>query len=123
MEVFGNNVIDEEVFAELARASLQKVNEVYVQEKKGAIAELATLITEKFAPQIIIKKNDIDTQEETVGKVSYEIKLTLIYGINIPEALKKVREIIASEVENITGYEVERIDLFVEKIVRQEQPV
>lgn len=121
MEVIGKTVISDEVFAELARASLQKVNEVFFQEKKGTLAELTTLIAEKFVPQIIIKKTETDTPENTKGTVSYEIKLSLIYGINIPEALKKVRETITNEVESITGYQVDRIDIFVEKLVRQEQ--
>lgn len=121
MEVIGKTVINDEVFAELARASLQKVNEVFFQEKKGTLAELTTLIAEKFVPQIIIKKTETDTPENTKGTVSYEIKLSLIYGINIPEALKKVRETITNEVESITGYQVDRIDIFVEKLVRQEQ--
>ncbi len=121
MEAISKTVINDEVFAELARASLQKVNEVFYQEKKGTLAELTTLIADKLVPQIIIKKTEADKPDDCRGKVSFEIKLSLIYGINIPDALKKVRETISVEVENITGYQVERIDIFVEKLVRQEQ--
>lgn len=122
MELASKTVISEEVFAELARASLNKVNEVFYQEKKGALAELTTLIAEKFIPQIVVKKTENDTSPETPGKVAYEIKLSLVYGIFIPDAVKKVRETIAAEVESITGYQVERIDVIVEKLIRQEQP-
>ena len=121
MEVVGKTVISDDVFVELARTSLHNVNEVYRQERRGALAELTQLLAEKFIPQIVVKRTEADAAEVDLGKVSYEMKLTLNYGINIPEAVKKVRETVATEVESLTGYHVERIDVVVDKLVRSEK--
>ena len=105
------------VFLEIARSAMQAVNEVARQEKRGALAELTQLFSERIAPQIVVKRLDAET---AMPAVAFEIKLTLIYGVRIPEVVEKVRAAVKAEVENLTGYAVQRIDVLVEKLVRPE---
>ena len=107
--------VTDDVFLEIARSAMQAVNEVARQEKKGALAELTQLFSERIAPQIVVKR-----AEAEVAAVTFEIKLTLIYGVRIPEVVGKVRSAVKTEVESLTGYTVQRIDVLVEKLIRPE---
>ena len=107
--------VTDDVFLEIARSAMQAVNEVARQEKKGALAELTQLFSERIAPQIVVKR-----AEAEVAAVTFEIKLTLIYGVRIPEVVEKVRSAVKTEVESLTGYTVQRIDILVEKLIRPE---
>ena len=120
MEEIERTVLTDEVFVELARSAMLKVNEVARLEKKGALAELTQLFSERMAPQIIVKR--VET-EDAVPAVTFEIKLTLIYGVRIPEVVDKVRGAVKTEVESLTGVRVERIDILIEKLVRAEPVV
>ena len=53
--------------------------------------------------------------------VSLELKLTLVYGVRIPDVVAQVREKVTEEIESVTGYKVERIDISVEKLVKPEK--
>jgi uncharacterized alkaline shock family protein YloU len=107
--------VTDDVFLEIARSAMQAVNEVARQEKKGTLAELTQLFSERIAPQIVVKR-----AEAEIAAVTFEIKLTLIYGVRIPEVVEKVRSAVKTEVENLTGYTVQRIDVLVEKLIRPE---
>lgn len=109
--------VTDDVFLEIARSAMQAVNEVARQEKKGALAELTQLFSERIAPQIVVKR-----AEAEIAAVTFEIKLTLIYGVRIPEVVEKVRNAVKTEVESLTGYTVQRIDILVEKLIRPEPP-
>ena len=109
--------VTDDVFLEIARSAMQAVNEVARQEKRGALAELTQLFSERIAPQIVVRRLDAET---ATPAVAFEIKLTLIYGVRIPEVVEKVRAAVKAEVENLTGYTVQRIDVLVEKLVRPE---
>ena len=109
--------ITDEVFAEIARSAMQKVNEVARQEKKGALAELTQLFSERIAPQIVVKRVETDTP---MPAIVFEIKLALIYGARIPDVVAKVRDAIKTEVETLTGCRIDHIDILVEKLLRSE---
>ena len=117
MEEIERTVLTDEVFVEIARAAMLKINEVARLEKKGALAELTQLFSERLAPQIIVKR--VET-EDAAPAINFEIKLTLIYGVRIPEVVDKVRGAVKTEVESLTGVRVERIDILIEKLVRAE---
>ena len=119
MEEIDRTQITDEVFLEIARSAMQNVNEVARQERKGALAELTQLFSERIAPQIVVKRLEA---EDLTLTVAFEIKLTLIYGVRIPEVVEKVRSAVKSEVENLTSCRVDRIDILVEKLVRAELP-
>ena len=52
--------VTDDVFLEIARSAMQAVNEVARQEKKGALAELTQLFSERIAPQIVVKRADAE---------------------------------------------------------------
>ena len=121
-EVTGKTIISDEVFAETARTAMQQVNEVFLDHsKKGPLLGLAQIVTDKVAPQVIVRKNEAETAEGAAGKIAFELKLTLLYGANIPDVSRKVRETVIREVESLTGYKVEKIDITVEKLVKPEK--
>lgn len=120
MSLAGKTVISEDVFIDLAKSALTKETDISVQEKKGPFTELFQMFTERFAPQVTVKKNDILNQEEANNTVSFELKLILIYGVNIPDAVTKIREAISQEIAAYTGYTVDKIDVVVEKLVKPE---
>lgn len=117
----GKTVISEDVFIDLAKNALTKETELSVQEKKSTFTELFQMFTERFAPQVSVKKNDGQILEEVSNTVSFELKLILVYGVNIPEAVTKIREAISQEVQAYTGYTVEKIDVVVEKLVKPDK--
>jgi uncharacterized alkaline shock family protein YloU len=110
-------LLTDEVFVEIARSAMLSVNEVARQGKKGPLAELTQLFSERIAPQIVVKRLEA---EDTTPSVTFDIKLTLIYGVRIPEVVEKVRNSVKTEVENLTGVKVDRIDILIEKLVRPE---
>jgi len=119
--VAGKLIVSEEVFVDIARESLKKVEDVTRQNKKGAFSGLERLLTGKMTSKVIVKKADADGEEAAPGTVSFDLRLILVYGVNIPEVAEKVRETVAKDVSSITGYQVERVDITVEKVVRPEE--
>jgi uncharacterized alkaline shock family protein YloU len=117
MELSGKTVIQDEVFTEITRNAMQKVNEVFQKDRKGTLAGLTQILSERIAPQVTVKKADKESPEAPFGSVAFDLKLTLVYGVNIPDVVRRVRETIVEEVETLTGYTVERIDVSVEKLV------
>ncbi|MCR4432366.1 MAG: Asp23/Gls24 family envelope stress response protein [Tepidanaerobacteraceae bacterium] len=117
----GKTTINDSVFVEIAREAIQKVEDVFRQEKKGALLGLTRVFTERVAPQITVKKTEGALLENGFGTVSLDVKISVLYGVNIPEVAKKVREKIVSEIETLTGYTVEKVDINIEKIVKPEQ--
>ena len=124
--VGGKTIISEEVFADLAKTAMSKVANVAVaSEDVSTLAAVVKKVTERVIPQVIVKKTDAiagddENQQSTVGRVSFEIKITVVYGANIPETTTKLRQVLLDEVEHITGYQVDKVDVIVEKLVKAE---
>jgi len=119
--VDGRTTISESVFVEVAREAMKKVEDVFREEKKGGLSGLTRMFTERFAPQISVKKTEPGEGEEGAGTVSFEVKLTVVYGVRIPEVANKVRETIVTDVEALTGYKVEKVDIVIDRIVKPEE--
>ncbi|MGI6235830.1 MAG: Asp23/Gls24 family envelope stress response protein [Christensenellales bacterium] len=117
----GKTFINDSVFVEIAKEAMRKVEEVYKQERKGGLAGFTRMFVDRFAPQISVKKTDPTEFEESAGTVSFEVKVTVVYGVKIPEVAEKAREKIISEVETLTGYTVEKVDLVIERIIKPEE--
>ena len=117
----GKTTINDSVFVEIAREAMQKVEDVFRKEKKGALLGFTRAFTERFAPQITVKKTESTAVENSFGAVSLDVKISVFYGVNIPEVARKVREKIVSEIETLTGYSVEKVDITIEKIIKPEQ--
>ena len=124
--VGGKTIISEEVFADLAKTAMSKVENVAVSsEDVSTLAAVVKKVADRVIPQVIVKKTDAiagddENQQSTVGRVSFEIKITVIYGANIPETTTKLRQVLLDEVEHITGYQVDKVDVIVEKLVKAE---
>lgn len=124
--VGGKTIISEEVFADLAKTAMSKVDNVAAApEDVSTLAAVVKKVTDRVIPQIIVKKTDAvagddETQQATIGRVSFEIKVTVVYGANIPETTSKLRQVLVEEVEHITGYQVDKVDVIVEKLVKAE---
>ncbi len=120
----GKTIISEEVFADLVKTAMSKVENVAVSTGDGSsFAAIAKKVAERVVPQVNVKKTDAITSENdqsTVGHVSFEVKVTVIYGANIPETIVKLREMIVHEVETITGYQVDKVDVLVEKLLKSD---
>ncbi|MCF6097107.1 Asp23/Gls24 family envelope stress response protein [Thermovorax subterraneus] len=119
--VEGRTNISESVFIEIAREAMHKVEDVFREERKSALSGLTRIFTERFAPQITVRKSEPAEGEEGLGGVSFEVKLSVVYGVRIPEVAQKVREKIITEVETLTGYKVEKVDIVIDRIVKPEE--
>ncbi|MPN43104.1 hypothetical protein SDC9_190663 [bioreactor metagenome] len=124
--VGGKTIISEEVFADLAKTAMSKVENVAAApEDVSTLAAVVKKVADRVIPQVIVKKTDAiagddENQQSTVGRVSFEIKITVVYGANIPETTTKLRQVLLDEVERITGYQVDKVDVIVEKLVKSE---
>ena len=124
--VGGKTIISEEVFADLAKTAMSKVENVAAApEDVSTLAAVVKKVADRVIPQVIVKKTDAiagddENQQSTVGRVSFEIKITVINGANIPETTTKLRQVLLDEVEHITGYQVDKVDVIVEKLVKAE---
>ena len=89
--VGGKTIISEEVFADLAKTAMSKVENVAAaSEDVSTLAAVVKKVADRVIPQVIVKKTDAiagddENLQATVGRVSFEIKITVIYGANIPE--------------------------------------
>ncbi|MDD3396314.1 MAG: Asp23/Gls24 family envelope stress response protein [Acidaminococcaceae bacterium] len=122
--ISGKTVISEDVFAELVKTAMSKVDKVAVSAAdNSSLAAIAKKVAERVAPQVNVKKTDAITgegEDATVGHVSFEVKITVFYGANIPETTAKLREVIVDEVTSVTGFQVDKVDIIVEKLLRPE---
>ncbi len=110
-------IVDEAVFTDIAWAALRKVEDVIRQERKSAFAGLSRLLTGKAGSKISVQKSE-GGEEALPGRVAFDLRLVMVYGVSIPEVAKSVREAVIKEVKTLTGYEVERVDITVEKLVQ-----
>jgi len=120
LKITGKLIVNEEVFADIALAALRKVDDVIRQERKGTLAGLSRLLTGKFASKISVQKSD-DEEGDSLGTVSFDLRLVVTYGVVIPEVATKVREAVIKDVTTLTGYKVDRVDIIVEKLVQPEE--
>lgn len=125
----GKMTISEEVFIEIAKSAMQSVDNVVMDEPKEGITGAVKSALQRFMSDITVKTNDkskdkTETDAAPVTPmVSFEIKLAVNYGVRIPEIVAAVRSNIKEEVEKLTGYQVERVDVTVGKLVRAEKDV
>jgi uncharacterized alkaline shock family protein YloU len=115
MQDAGRTTVSENVFQAIAEITLKNIDDVVEKEKKGALAGLSKIVQERFSPQITVKKTE--QEDADFGDVGFELKLAVIYGVNIPEAATKVRKALAEKVESITGYKVTQINIVVDRII------
>lgn len=118
----GRTIINEDVFSELAKNALAKVENVVLPDQKNSLGTIARIVADRLTPTITVRKADATEAAEEMpaveATISFELKISILYGQNIPETLTKARSAIKEEVENITGYKVDKIDITVDKLVK-----
>ncbi|MDR3349514.1 MAG: Asp23/Gls24 family envelope stress response protein [Acidaminococcales bacterium] len=124
--ILGKTIISEEVFSELAKTAMSKIESISTRTgQKISLVALARIVADKVSPQINVRKTDAienENEEPTVpATVSFDLKVNVLYGQNIPSVVSRLRETVKNEVEGITGYKVEKVDVTVEKLVKTEQ--
>lgn len=105
---------------DIAWAALLKVEDVIRQDKKSGIADLSRLLSGKAGTKISVQKSD-SSDPGHPGSVSFDLRLVMVYGVPIPQTAEKVRETVINEVKTLTGYDVERVDIIVERLIHPEE--
>jgi uncharacterized alkaline shock family protein YloU len=121
--IAGKTIISEDVFIELTKVALSTIESISTNSgQKISLVQLARIVAEKVAPQINVRKTDAaesaDAETAAAPSVSFELKISVIYGQHIPSVVAKVRDTVKVEVESITGYKVERVDITVDRLVK-----
>lgn len=123
--IAGKTIISEDVFTELAKTAMAKVDGIVTTgNQKNSLASIARIVADKVAPQITVKKVDnidsLDISDEDISNytVSFELKISILYGQIIPTAANKIRRAIKDEIEDVTGYKIGTIDITVDKLVK-----
>ena len=115
----GKTIIYDDVFIALAKIVLESAEEVFFQEKKG---NLSQFFGDKNAKTgITIRRIESDDETSESGTIAFDLKLSVLYGVSIPETLSKIREVLCREVQSITGYQVETVDIAVERVIRMDK--
>jgi len=99
-----------------ARIVLQDLEEVVKPEKKGPLGSFPKIFTEKSVTQILVKKVEPEKGGE-FGRVSYELKLAVVYGAKIPVLVEEIRQRLTRAIQEMTGYAVEKVDITIERVV------
>lgn len=111
MEIAGKTIIREEVFAQLALGAMEKLEVVPVAAGEGSLLEKAKAFLSRMGPRIVVKK---DEENRTV---ILELGIAVSYDTYIPEVASRIRHQVAEEIRQITCWEVERIDVLVERLI------
>ncbi|HWR39882.1 MAG TPA: Asp23/Gls24 family envelope stress response protein [Patescibacteria group bacterium] len=105
----------DEVFIDLARAAMVRVNNLAEKLSATGVTGFLRVVLGRNTPEITVQQQAGDEETETPGRVTYGLKIAVYYGSSIPETVRHLRQAITEEVESITGYQVERIDVLVER--------
>ncbi len=123
----GKMTISEDVFVDIAKNAMNSVENVVMDEPKEGLSGAVKSALQRFMSDITIKTNDKnkDKAESEASSpnpmVSFEVKLAVVYGVHIPEVVAAVRTKIQEDVESLTGYQVERVDVTVGRLVRMDK--
>lgn len=103
-EKYGNVKIDNEVLASIAAVGAKKVQGVHriFTSLVGGIAQLIRKAPDAGV-RVIVGENE----------VSFELKVIVDYGTNIPEVTYQIQKTIKEEVERMSGLKVANVDVIV----------
>ncbi|TLS37662.1 Asp23/Gls24 family envelope stress response protein [Pseudalkalibacillus caeni] len=88
--------------------------EVVVDEIEG-VQMVVQNVKDKLVGIVNRKKTVYSTEEES-QKLTVNVKVGITYGENIPFVCYQVQNRLKEEIENLTGFEVEEINLSVERL-------
>jgi len=103
-EKYGNVKIDNEVLASIAAIGAKKVAGVHriFTSFVGGIAQVIRKIPDAGV-KVIVGENE----------VSFELRVIIDYGTNIPEVTYQIQKTIKEEVERMSGLKVSNVDVIV----------
>jgi uncharacterized alkaline shock family protein YloU len=118
MEEYGNLKIDNEVLGSIAAIAARKVPGVH-RISTSLVGGLAQIIkkTPDAGVKVIVGENE----------VSFELRVIIDYGENIPEVTYQIQKTIKEEVEKMSGLKVASVDVVIHgvnmsrKDVREEE--
>jgi uncharacterized alkaline shock family protein YloU len=118
----GKTIISDEVFIEIVKVASEKVEHVtFAQTEGGSLFSLAKRVTDKVIPPVSVTKTDASVDENgtvTKGHVSFEIRISVEYGVAVTEVVEALREAIVKEVVALTDFYVDRVNVIVAKLYR-----
>ena len=117
----GKTIISDEVFVDIVRAAAQDLGHVTLSLNEGSsLFSLAKRVTDKMVPQISVRKSDTTVDENgtvTKGHVSFELKVAVEYGSNIPEVVENLRPAIVKAGAALPDFYVVSVDVVVARLV------
>ncbi len=104
MEEYGNLKIDNEVLGSIAAIAARKVPGVH-RISTSLVGGLAQIIkkTPDAGVKVIVGENE----------VSFELRVIIDYGENIPEVTYQIQKTIKEEVEKMSGLKVASVDVVI----------
>ncbi len=103
-EKYGNLKIDNEVLGSIAGVAAKKVPGVH-RIFTSLVGGLAQIIrkTPDAGIKVIVGENE----------VSFELRVIVDYGVNIPEVTYQIQKTIKEEVEKMSGLKVSNVDVVI----------
>ncbi|MDD3725903.1 MAG: Asp23/Gls24 family envelope stress response protein [Candidatus Ratteibacteria bacterium] len=106
-EKYGNVKVDNEVLASIAAIAARKVPGVH-RISTSIVGDIVQWL--RKSPDVGIK---IIIGED---EVSFELRVVIDYGVNIPEVTYQIQKAIKEEVERISGLKVGNVDVVIHGI-------
>lgn len=111
METAGKTIIREEVFVQLALGAMEKLEVVPVAAKaEDAAGKGQGAFEYAWAP-------DCGKKIKKTGRWFWSLGIAVPYGTFIPEVASRIRRQVAEEIRQVACWEVERIDVLVERLL------
>ncbi|MCH3951398.1 MAG: Asp23/Gls24 family envelope stress response protein [Acidaminococcus sp.] len=116
----GKTIISDEVFVEIVKVASEKIEHVtFAQSEGGSLFSLAKRVTDKVIPPVSVTKTDAFVDENgtvTKGHVSFEVRVSVEYGVAVSDVIETLREAIVKEVVALTDFYVDHVDVIVAKL-------
>jgi uncharacterized alkaline shock family protein YloU len=106
----GEIKIHENVIGDVVKEALVSMKDAVELEGSSLIDSIAGLVGSRSKGAI-----GIDMQEDAVN---IAVKVNIVYGENVPSVSARVQNTVKNEVKKMTGLDVGKVDVFVQKLVR-----
>lgn len=104
---YGDINIADNVILDIATVALSKVEDIYVDDRKNI----------KKLKKNISVQHDMEGEEE---KLVINVKVNVRYGRSLIDVAKDIQKTLKEEVQNLTGIEVNEVNVKVEDIIFEE---
>jgi len=104
---YGDINIADNVIIDIATVALSKINNVYVDDRKNL---------KKLKKNITLQHDNSDDSERLIINVRVNVK----YGRSIMDVAKDIQKVLKEEIQNLTGIEVNEVNVKIEDIVFEE---